>query len=138
VFLSYQSADRERARAVAEVLERRGWPVWWDRDIQAGEAFRNMIEQALSDAACVVVLWTAQSVDSEWVQEEAQVAKSRGVLVPVLLDDVRQPLGFGQVQAADLVPWEGSPADPHLDALLRGVAAFMEEEGIPPMLDDAE
>jgi len=138
VFISYQSDDRERARSVAEALERRGWPVWWDRDIQAGEAFRNMIEGALSDAACVVVLWTAQSINSEWVQEEAQVAKSRGVLVPVLLDEVRQPLGFGQVQAADLVGWDGSPSDPHLDVLLRGVAVFMAEEGIPPMLDDEE
>ena len=126
VFISYQSDDREQARSVAEALERRGWPVWWDRDIQAGEAFRNMIEGALVDAACVVVLWTSQSINSEWVQEEAQVAKSRGVLVPVLLDEVRQPLGFGQVQAADLVGWDGSPSDPHLDVLLRGVAVFMD------------
>lgn len=138
VFISYQSADRDNARCVADALERRGWPVWWDRDIQAGQAFRTMIQKALDGAACGVVLWTSHSVDSEWVQEEAQVAKARGILVPVLMEDVRQPLGFGQVQAADLTRWDGSPDDPQLAELLAAVAALMGSNGVPSLLDDAE
>ncbi len=137
-FVSYKSEDRHRARVVAEALERRGWPVWWDRDIQAGQAYRRVIAKALHDAACVVVLWTELSIDSEWVQEEAQEAKGRNILVPVLLDEVRQPLGFGQMQAAPLVGWGGAPDDPMLEPLLRGVATLMGYTEIPPLLDDAE
>ncbi len=138
IFVSYKSEDRQRAMMVAQALERRGWPVWWDRDIQAGQAFRRVIGQALNDAACIVVLWTNLSIDSEWVQEEAQEGKARRILVPALLDDVRPPLGFGQMQAASLVGWTGEADDPMLEDLLRGVAARMGTGGIPPLLGDAE
>lgn len=136
IFVSYKSEDRQRARILAEALERRGWPVWWDRDIQAGQAFRRVIAQALDDAACTVVLWTDLSVESEWVQEEAQEAKARKILVPVLLDEVRPPLGFGQMQSARLIGWTGEADDPMLDDLLRGVAAHLGLDEVPPLLGD--
>jgi hypothetical protein len=123
---------------VAEALERRGWPVWWDRDIQAGQAFREVIAKALADASGVVVLWSEGSVVSEWVLEEAQEAKARNILIPAMLDEVRQPLGFGQTQAANLVGWDGDPGDPALGDLLRGVAALLGFAEVPPLLDDEE
>ena len=138
VFVSYKSEDRHRARTVAEALERRGWPVWWDRDIQAGQAFRRVIAQALNDAVCMVVLWTELSIDSDWVQEEAQEAKARGILIPAVLDEVRPPLGFGQTQTANLVGWNGDPDDPMLDDLLRGVATQLGLGGVPPLLGDED
>lgn len=138
IFVSYKSEDRQRARLVAQALERRGWPVWWDRDIQAGQAFRRVIAKALSDATCMVVLWTERSIDSEWVQEEAQEAKARHILVPVLLDEVRPPLGFGQMQAAKLVAWAGEPDDPMLDDLLRAIAAQLGLTEVPPLLGDED
>ena len=138
IFVSYKSEDRHRARTVAEALERRGWPVWWDRDIQAGQAFRRVIAQALNDADCMVVLWTELSVDSDWVQEEAQEAKARGILIPALLDEVRPPLGFGQTQSANLVGWNGDPDDPMLDDLLRGVATHLGLGGVPALLGDED
>ena len=33
IFISYASADRERAKLVSVTLDRRGWSVWWDRTI---------------------------------------------------------------------------------------------------------
>lgn len=138
IFLSYQSDDRARTRVLAEALERRGWPVWWDRDIQAGQAFRNVIGQALDDAGCVVVLWSKGSIGSEWVQEEAQIAKSRNILVPVLIDAVRQPLGFGQTQSTSLVDWGGDPDDPALNGLLESVARLLGFDALPRLLDDHE
>lgn len=29
IFISYATEDRERAKALAEALELRGWSVWW-------------------------------------------------------------------------------------------------------------
>jgi hypothetical protein len=123
---------------LAEALERRGWPVWWDRDIQAGQAFRRVIAQALSDAVCMVVLWTDRSVESDWVQEEAQEAKARSILIPALLDEVRPPLGFGQMQSASLIGWSGEADDPMLDDLLRGVATQLGLAAVPPLLGDED
>lgn len=128
IFISYKHEDRLRARSLADVLETFGWQVWWDREIKAGQTYRKVIGDALDAAGCVIVLWTTNSIDSEWVQEEAQQGKERGVLVPVLLDDVRPPLGFGQVQAADLVGWSEQADDPSLAEVLAAIEAVYGQE----------
>jgi TIR domain len=50
LFLSYASEDRGRAAALAQLLEARGWCVWWDRQIFIGEAFDKAIERELENA----------------------------------------------------------------------------------------
>ena len=123
VFLSYAREDRERARQLAEALQDRGWSVWWDRKIVAGEKFDRTIEQQLEAASSVVVLWSAHSINSEWVRNEAGLASEREVLVPALIENVKQPLEFRRRQAADLTRWTGDPADPEFQALCDGIAA---------------
>ena len=97
---------------LVDALGQRGWSVWWDRSILPGKTFDRIIEAELTDARCVIVLWSRNSIESDWVKTEADEAKRRGVLVPVLLDDVSIPLEFRRVQAARLVNWSGVlPAD---------------------------
>ncbi|MFZ2973643.1 MAG: toll/interleukin-1 receptor domain-containing protein [Ferribacterium limneticum] len=109
IFLSYTERDRETARRVAEALGSAGWSVWWDRRIPAGETWRSVLEHALEDMRCMVVLWSAKSIESEWVYEEATEGRRHGKLVPVLIENVRPPAGFREIQAADLTGWDGSP-----------------------------
>ena len=56
IFISYAREDRERTRTVASALQARGWSVWWDRDVKAGQAFDQAIEHELETAKSVVVL----------------------------------------------------------------------------------
>ena len=63
VFLSYVRQDVARAEAVAKALEKSGHDVWWDRHIKGGAEFSREIEEALSRAEAVVVLWSANSVE---------------------------------------------------------------------------
>lgn len=123
VFISYAREDRDRARVLAEALEGRGWSVWWDRKIVAGQTFDHTIEQQLEAAGSVVVLWSEYSVASEWVRNEAAAASERDTLVPALIDAVRLPLEFRRRHAADLTRWTGDPADPEFLALCGGIAA---------------
>lgn len=109
IFLSYTERDRDTARRIAEVLGSAGWSVWWDRRIPAGETWRSVLEQALEEMRCMVVLWSAKSIESEWVYEEASEGRRQGKLVPVLIENVRPPAGFREIQAADLTGWDGSP-----------------------------
>jgi hypothetical protein len=53
----------------------------------------------------VLAVWTEKSVNKEWVLNEAEIGKKRGILVPVMLDEVEPPLGFSEIQAAKLEPW---------------------------------
>jgi len=122
VFVSYASEDRDRAGQLAQAFGARGWSVWWDRKIIAGQVFDQAIERELETARCVVVLWSAHSIDSEWVKNEAAVAAERGVLIPALIDGVRLPLEFRRRQTADLVNWHGEADHAGLEALCEGVA----------------
>jgi TolB-like protein len=127
IFLSYASEDRERARSLVGELERQGWSVWWDRSMHAGPRFDDEIEKALDAARCVVVLWSAHAIRSDWVRNEANEGLKRGILVPAALDASTPPLAFRHNQTAQLHRWPASPGD--LDILLRGIRVVCGAEG---------
>jgi hypothetical protein len=66
-----------------------------------------MLESALREMRCMVVLWSSHSIESDWVKEEAEEARLRKKLVPVLIEAVIPPVGFRTIQAADLTDWDG-------------------------------
>ena len=126
IFISYSSKDRGKAKDVAEALKQQGFSVWWDRSIPPGKTFDAVIEEALDAANCVIVLWSRTSVSSKWVKIEASEGKQRGILIPVLIErDVKIPLEFRRMQAADLRDWEGKLPHPGFDMLLKAIADIL-------------
>lgn len=130
IFISYASADRERARLLADALSKKGWSIWWDRTIPPGKEFDQVIEEALDAAKCVVVLWSKASTTSSWVKTEAAEAMRRKILVPALIDETKIPLEFRRLQAADLSQWLGEESHPELEKLSRSI-----EENINSMVE---
>jgi len=130
VFLSYASVDRSRVEVLVKALESEGLDVWWDRDIPRGKNFSRVIEEALGQARSAIVVWTRASVDSEWVFNEASEARKRGMLVPVLIDDVDPPLEFRHLQAARLVDWRGDKNDSEWAGLLEAVRGLASQGGV--------
>jgi formylglycine-generating enzyme required for sulfatase activity len=124
IFISYAREDRPRAEAVAKALQDRGWSVWWDRDLLAGDTIRRVIREQIDKAGSVVVLWSNHSVDSDWVNDEASRGRRRKVLVPARIDDADIPLGFGPIHAADLTGWMGDAAAPAFRMLCASIAAL--------------
>ncbi len=129
VFISYAREDRDRARTLASLLEARGYVAWWDWNLIGGADFRSEILAAIERAGKVVVLWSRHSVASSFVIDEAAHARDLGKLVPLVIDDVRPPFGFGNLHtlaAADLdreigaivAALEGRPATPVASAAL--------------------
>jgi len=125
IFISYAGEDLARVRPLADALSGHGWSVWWDRQIRAGRTFDEVIAEALASARCVVVVWSRHSVASSWVREEADEGRKRGVLVPVLIDEVSPPLGFGRIQAARMIEWDGAPESEAFRKLAADVTAVM-------------
>ena len=123
VFLSYDRDDADRARLIASALENAGHSVWWDLHVRSGAQFGKVIEEALTAAEAVVVLWSKQSIESAWVRDEAATGRDAGRLVPVTLDGTQPPLGFRQFQTVDLSKWKGRGKTPQLQTLLDDVAA---------------
>ncbi len=124
VFVSYSHEDRDRVAPLVKRFRRRRWEVWWDRENRIGVEWRNVIEDRLRHAGCIVVVWTRWSVKSHWVRDEAETAANRGVLVPVRFDDVEPPIGFREFQYADLVGWQGERRQ-ELNRMVRAIAALL-------------
>jgi formylglycine-generating enzyme required for sulfatase activity len=125
IFISYSSEDRQRVIPVVKSLERYGWSVWWDRIIPPGKTFSRVIEEALSDTRCLIVLWTETSIRSDWVSNEAAEGARRKILIPALLDDVEIPFEFKRIQAANLVNWSGESDHDGFQQLVRALTELM-------------
>jgi len=125
IFISYASEDQARAQDLADALAAGGWSVWWDRKIPLGKSFDEVIEKALIEAKCAIVLWSTVSVASEWVRNEASEAKRRGILVPVFLEKVDAPLAFRLLNGADLHDWQAGTPDSEFDQLVERVAELL-------------
>ena len=147
VFVSYASADRERVAPLAQALLDHGWSVWWDRQIPPGKTFDEVIEAALDQAKVVLAVWTQAGVASPWVRTEAAEGAARGILVPVLAElvpvlaeDVRIPLAFRRIQAADLTDWAPGQEHPGFTELIDAINELTRiepaEELQPPKPED--
>jgi hypothetical protein len=134
IFVSYTREDEPRVRHLVSAFEARGWSVFWDRHIPAGSTWRSHIGAALDAARCIVVFWSPHSVASDWVSEEADEGKRRGILIPVLVDGAMPPRGFREVQAADLGAWQPGAAGDGVDRLCADVARLLSRATItePP------
>ena len=127
VFVSYKVEDRPRVRTLVNALVAEGLDVWWDVGIEGGTNWRQAIQDHLDSAACVLVVWSSHSVapSGYFVHDEAAHALRRGVYLPIAIDAVDPPLGFGQAQVLPLNHWRGNRTDKRfLDvvAAIRAVA----------------
>jgi hypothetical protein len=130
VFISYKREERENAQRLAEALQKSGFGVWWDAEILPGEKYRAVTQDILMSCKAVVVIWSPQSIVSNWVLDEAQSALDRGVLVPVMIERIpKYPLGFGQTHAHDLTAWDGASDHAALQPVLAAIARLGAERG---------
>ena len=128
IFISYASTDRERAGLLADALTKRGYSVWWDRTIPPGRVFDEVIQEAIQGAKCMIVLWSADSVRSNWVKTEASEGATRGILVPAVIGEVNLPIEFKRIQSANLAQWEGGEEDGEYLNLLESVESLMKQD----------
>lgn len=126
LFVSYKREDELPVGRLVEALRNAGLDPWWDRGLQGGENWRSTLAAKLEEAGCVIVVWSRASTGpaGDFVRDEATLAKSRGILVPVIIErGVKPPLGFGEIQAIDLSHWRGNPRDAFFRDLLGVVRA---------------
>ena len=133
IFISYASEDKGRVQALARALERKGWSVWWDRRIPIGRSFDEVIEEALDATKAVVVVWTNASVKSQWVKNEAREGlRRRALFLVMILEEVKIPLEFRDLQTAYLMDWQ--PDQEHLgfDQFIHDLAHMI---GVPVLAE---
>lgn len=127
IFISYSREDVGVAKNLAKNLEKEGFSVWWDRKIPTGKSFDEVIEKAIDDSKCVIILWSDDSVKSQWARTEAAEGRRRGILVPVLIEDVEIPLAFRNLQAANLMDWDNDHTNIHFVNLIKDIRSVILE-----------
>ncbi|HEX4800904.1 MAG TPA: TIR domain-containing protein, partial [Sphingomicrobium sp.] len=101
-----------------------------DTQIAAGSEWREDIQEHLDSARCVLVIWSKRSVGREgrFVRDEADRAQRRGTYLPVRIDNVEPPLGFGELHAIPLQGWKGKRESPGYRSLVEAIRAVMAGE----------
>ena len=132
LFISYSHDDKPVAKQVAEALSQRGYDVFWDAKIPTGMTFDTYIFQQLEASSAVIVLWSKDSVHSDYVKEEADYAKKHGVLVPLRIDETALPFGFTRLQATDIAGWQGAGGDPQWQIVVDSIEAILGHKTTSP------
>jgi len=135
IFVSYSSRDRGRIGPLVHALEKLGWSVFWDNAVPPGLTWDEFIGRELEKTRSVVVAWSEESIKSDWVREEARSGKRREVLIPLLLEPVEPPFGFGGIQAVSLID---SDWDAHARAIAGLVTGLTRILGEPPGQEQVE
>lgn len=75
IFLSHNRKDKSFARQLGASLRRYGAKVWIDEaEIKVGESLIKKIEQAIKEMDYLGVILSPDSVESEWVKREVEIA----------------------------------------------------------------
>jgi hypothetical protein len=97
VFFSYSSKDKLVARRLAELLRSRGLSVWIDEgQLGPGDSLSAVLANAISQIGLFVLIITENSIASNWVKYELNLALSQMIekdikIVPLLFDNSKVP-----------------------------------------------
>lgn len=99
VFISYNHKDSDIAEKLALELIRHDIKVWKDSwRIGVGDSLIQKVQDGLEGARFFCVIFSKQSLESEWVKREITAALLREIedhkvmLLPIVLDDCKLPL----------------------------------------------
>lgn len=130
IFISYSRSDRERCTTIREALNGLKVSVWFDAGIGAGSSFDREIEREIEAARALLVLWSRQSVESDWVRNEARTGKERSGLIAVQLEECQLPLEFRSVQAEILPEGAEGTANSTWLGILSRIGELVDRPGL--------
>lgn len=98
IFLSHNSKDKPFVRKLANDLRRQGFYVWVDEaEIKLGDSLIEKIREGLDRVEYVGVVLSSNSVNSEWVKKEIDIAMNQEIegkkikVIPIMLEKVDPP-----------------------------------------------
>lgn len=98
LFLSGTIEDRDSLTRIAEFLRENGYSPWLaEEQIKPGEVMTQKISAAIESADCMIIIFSKNSIQSEWVRHETESAMVRELegkkfIIPIVIGDVRSPM----------------------------------------------
>ncbi|MBE9036473.1 toll/interleukin-1 receptor domain-containing protein [aff. Roholtiella sp. LEGE 12411] len=120
VCLLYSESDKAIANLLEDALNYYSINIWKTQNISIGSKIISETIQVLEKAEFVIVLWSSNSIKSALLKDLASEAKkNKKVLIPVLIQGVRIPGEFLDIQPANLVDWDGDHENEQIVKLWR-------------------
>lgn len=90
-FISYSTKNQSPADSMRAVLNKRGIETWMaPYDIPIGSRYAQVINQAVKDCSCFVLLLTDAAQNSVWVAKEVERAINyKRVIIPIQLESIQ-------------------------------------------------
>jgi hypothetical protein len=83
IFVSYSHTDRQITEWLVGHLRSRNFNVIYDESLTAGDGFKQYISDWIRDAHATLVIWSPNSIGSEWVPYEAAAADTHRNYIPL-------------------------------------------------------
>ena len=126
IFISYSRKDKQNVFPFVQRIESElGVKCWIDRDgIQSGDAFRDIIIQAIDHSKVVLFMHSDNSRDSSFIKKEVDYAKNTGKkIIPIIVDGGKLKdwflFEFGNIDYIDIGNKE------HLDKLFKDLKILL-------------
>lgn len=131
-FISYSSKNQQMADSVRMLFQEMGIPCWMaPYDIPAGSKYAFVINDALENCACLVLLLTNASQESQFVEREIERAITYGKpIIPMQLEHLQLNSGFKfYIGNSQIIAVPEIRADaPEFRKVLAGIRQFV---GVP-------
>ncbi len=113
-------------------MSAKGLSVWLDKSrIEEGDAYDTQIEDAIAQTRVVIVLWSKNSVKSQWVRAEAAYALGKHKLLPISIDHVEPPLQFLHIQTIEFDGWQDGTDGEAFSRLIAALTKRLDRRVIP-------
>jgi len=132
VFMNYAAKDRGLAQQIRDALKNDQLSVWLDQDaLKPGQDFSSAIQDAINDSQSMLTLWTPNSIHSDFVRLEADLAFKQKKLIPLAVgvDSNELPAAFSGTQTI-FCPSANINA-PQLRRIVDGVQGFLKSRPAP-------
>jgi len=118
VMISYSRHDLDQAIEMERQLKELGFSVWRDEtNLHAGRSFDEEIEKAIGDASAVVVLYTDNAAQSDYVHKEMDFALEQNKLVCLRFGESEPPEAVMKTHILDFRDWKGGLREHCFDRL---------------------
>ncbi len=125
IFISYSEFDKEIAEIIANQLLKDGHKVFYDRlSLKLGENLIRKIDEGLSDANVILVIYSRKSSSSKWAQRELEsvilndLSKEKKRIIPISIDGALPPGYLMNYQMVDLSTKNIEDGVRHLSSIL--------------------
>src|SRR5260221_9173311 len=90
VFMSHSSKDKHEVSILREVIGKE-FKVWFSYEgIEGSDIWVKKIQEGITNSAILLVFWTKNASESEWVGKEIlEAQRQRKPIIPILIDDTQ-------------------------------------------------